>query len=225
MICLAFDTAGKACSACLYDSANDEVLAKASEEIGKGHAEKLMDIIGEVMQSAKITYQDLDKIVTTIGPGSFTGIRVGVATARGFGVGLEIPVVGVNNLEAILFEFTQSRKIDPSKNFGAVMTAGRGEVYCLMEFETPFAAAGVPFAAELETLTAALEDQDNLVLCGSAAEALGHENAEFNQNQADISFVARLGATRSENGKKPEPLYLRKPDAVSQKGFAVERSG
>ncbi len=225
MICLAFDTAGKTCSACLYDSETGTILASVSEEIGKGHAERLMDIIGDVMATANVTYQNLDKIITTVGPGSFTGIRVGVATARGFGVGLEIPVIGVSNLEAILFEYSQKMNLAPSQKMGAAITAGRGQVYCQFNFASPFAKADEPFVADLEEVQRELSKLSNIVLCGSAAATIlpDQENPEFDKSQAEISFVAKLGAERAENNQKPEPLYLRKPDAVPQKGFAVER--
>ncbi len=233
MICLAMDTAGTACSACLYDSERDVVLGEISEEIGKGHAERLMDIITNVMALAHISYKDIDRIVTATGPGSFTGIRVGVATARGFGVGLNIPVVGVSNLEAILHEFSADIGDNRAKSgaLGVAMTAGRGQAYCLFEFETKFAQAHEPFVTDIEALKTELGAISSpFLLCGSAAaQILDREQDENSLEKkpylrASISTVARLGAASTETAKKPEPLYLRKPDAVPQKGFAVERA-
>lgn len=235
MICLTLDTAGTACSACLYDSQKDVVLGEISEEIGKGHAERLMDIIADVMALANITYQDIDRIVTTTGPGSFTGIRVGVATARGFGIGLNIPVIGISNLEAILDELTHDMAKDDLlkevKILGVVNLAGRGQVYCLLNFASEFADPMVPFVADTADVKAALAKQaSQFVLCGTAADEIigtDHPTGAVSTKQyhrASISVVARLGARSNETLVKPEPLYLRKPDAVPQKGFAVERA-
>ncbi len=231
MICLTLDTAGTACAACLYDSAKDVVLAEISEDIGKGHAERLMGIISDVMAKAKVNYQDIGRVVTTTGPGSFTGIRVGVATARGFGIGLNVPVVGISNLEAMLEELATDTAGLNVQLLGVAMNAGRGQAYCLFNFATVFGEAHQPFVADIDDVRDALAPLDKpVVLCGSAASGLiepdaakqGFFRAKAFDN-ASIGMVARLGAKAPVTEKKPEPLYLRKPDAVPQKGFAVER--
>lgn len=233
MICLTLDTAGTACAACLYDSAKDVVLAEISEDIGKGHAERLMGIISDVMAKAKVNYQDIGRIVTTTGPGSFTGIRVGVATARGFGIGLNVPVIGISNLEAILEELTVDTTGQNVPMLGVAMNAGRGQAYCLFNFSTAFGDANQPFVADIDDIRDALASLDKpVVLCGTAACGLIETDAAKQVStcarafdNASIGVVARLGANAPATAKKPEPLYLRKPDAVPQKGFAVERRG
>ncbi len=231
MICLAIDTAGTACAACVYDSDSKTVLAEISEEIGKGHAERLMDIIFDVMEMADVTYPDIAKVITSIGPGSFTGIRVGVATARGFGVGLGVEVVGVNTLEALLYQVLSATGPQAQKNVGIAMDAGRGQAYCLFEFPSQLADEREPFVADIASLKTALKQLDFPVqLYGSAADNLGGKPApaDFDtllSSKVLIGTIAILGADRHEDGKKPEPLYLRKPDAVPQSNFAVERAG
>ncbi len=233
MISLAMDTAGNVCAACLYDSERGQILAEVSEEIGRGHAERLMGIISDVLAEAKISYNDIDKVITTVGPGSFTGIRVGVATARGFGVGLGIPVVGVTNLEAVMAEARQSGRHDSACLMLAVMEAGRGHAYAQANFKTVFADANDPFMASLGDIASAVGAGLNgrageLVLCGGQAEALASA-MDSPVTIADtppaprISVIAHLGADREEGSSRPEPLYLRKPDAKPQQGFAVER--
>lgn len=225
MICLALDTAGKCCSACLYDSQEGQVLSSKTEDIGKGHAERLMEIIGSVMAQAKVTYQDLDKVITTIGPGSFTGVRVGVATARGFGVGLNVPVIGINNLEALLFELAETNDLEPEQSIGAVILAGRDQAFCQLSFATHFAEADTPFVADIEDIRIELAKHQPVLLCGNGAKVLLSEQKlpPLDKAQASIEMVAKIGAKRQKSGEKPEPLYLRKPDAVPQTGFAVER--
>ena len=83
MIVLAIDTAGTGCSAALYDSDRDVVLGAAGEDIGRGHAERLMEFVDGALAAAKLDLPSIDRIAVTVGPGSFTGIRVGVLGING----------------------------------------------------------------------------------------------------------------------------------------------
>ena len=85
MIVLAIDTAGTGCFAGVYDAGEDRLLASAGADIGRGHAEQLMAFVDQALADSGCTLADIDRIAVTIGPGSFTGIRVGVAAARGRG--------------------------------------------------------------------------------------------------------------------------------------------
>jgi tRNA threonylcarbamoyladenosine biosynthesis protein TsaB len=99
---LAIDTALANCAAAVLDDGSASACFETcGEEIGRGHAEKLMDMIGTVMAESSTAFSDLDRVAVTVGPGSFTGLRVGLAVARGFGLVLEKPVVGVTTLAAI----------------------------------------------------------------------------------------------------------------------------
>jgi len=93
MLVLAIDTALDACSAALIDADDDRVLASESREIGRGHAEHLLPIIDGVMKKAGVKFNDVDRFAVTVGPGSFTGLRVGLSAARGFGLVTKKPVV------------------------------------------------------------------------------------------------------------------------------------
>ncbi len=84
---LALDTAASWCSVAVYDSDGDLVLADVSENIGKGHAEVLMTYIERALTEAKLSLSDMDRVAINIGPGSFTGVRIGVSAARGFCIG------------------------------------------------------------------------------------------------------------------------------------------
>ena len=98
MIVLAIDTAGVDCSAALYDSAAGKVLSEVTETIGKGHAERLMAVIDEALAVANLPLKSVERVAVVIGPGSFTGIRVGVAAARGLALALGVESVGVTTL-------------------------------------------------------------------------------------------------------------------------------
>src|SRR5690242_6358756 len=101
MILLAIDTAANLCAASVHDSAADRELGREVLDIGKGHAERLMGVIGSALGQAGVGYRDLERIGVAVGPGSFTGVRVGVAASRGLALALGIAAVGVDTLEAI----------------------------------------------------------------------------------------------------------------------------
>ena len=103
MIVLALDTAGETCAVALAKTGNGlSVLARRADAIGRGHAERLMPMIGEALAEAGLAYADLERIAVTTGPGSFTGTRIGVAVARGLALALGIRAVGVSVLDALI---------------------------------------------------------------------------------------------------------------------------
>src|SRR5471032_1430538 len=96
---LAIDTALEACSAAVLDTENGGV-ASESLPMVRGHAEALIPLIGRVMKQAAMAFSELDRIAVTTGPGSFTGLRVGIAAARGIALAAAKPVVGLTTLAA-----------------------------------------------------------------------------------------------------------------------------
>ena len=91
---LAIDTALAACAAAVLDT-DHGILASETLPMLRGHAEALIPLIARVMKRSDMIFRDLGRIAVTTGPGSFTGVRVGLAAARGFGVATGVPVVGV----------------------------------------------------------------------------------------------------------------------------------
>jgi tRNA threonylcarbamoyl adenosine modification protein YeaZ len=94
---LAIDTALAACAAAVLETGRD-ILASESLPMVRGHAEALIPLVARVMKRAETAFGELDRLVVTTGPGSFTGVRVGLAAARGFGIARDLPVVGVSTL-------------------------------------------------------------------------------------------------------------------------------
>ncbi|SCX06074.1 UGMP family protein [Agrobacterium sp. DSM 25558] len=218
MIVLSIDTSGVDCSACLYDSAADVVLGEVTENIGKGHAELLMGIIDGALQQASLALKDVERIAVTIGPGSFTGIRVGVAAARGFALSLGIEAVGITTLETLAAHYHMQ---NPGLPVAVGLDAKRDEAY----LQT--------FAADGSTLSEAALlslDETKAVLAGFAGTIIGSASPLFvggetgsGPDRFAIATVARLGAQKPQGMPKPAPLYLRGPDAKPQSGFALER--
>jgi tRNA threonylcarbamoyladenosine biosynthesis protein TsaB len=215
MIVLALDTAGVDCAAAVYDSGTDSVLGEVTETIGRGHAEVLMAIVDRALAKAGVTLQSIDRIAVSVGPGSFTGIRVGVAAARGFALSLGIPSVGVTTLEVMAASHRERNSANPVL---VVMDAKRGEVY-LQRFDGNGDAIGEPVAATIEEFRAIAAGFQGCII-GSGApwatgEAPGGEGDRF-----PIATIARLGAG-AQASERPKPLYLRGPDVRPQAGFAV----
>jgi len=227
MIVLALDTAGIDCSVALYDLTADNVISIQTDMIGKGHAEKLMAQIEAALAEAGITLKDVGRIAVTIGPGSFTGIRVGVATARGLALSLDIEAVGITTLEAMAAHQLESAAGHPVI---AAMDAKRGEIYA-----QPFAADGSPLqeaqALPPEVVTE-LATRHSATIFGTGAAAIAAAKAgEISEpgiktvpDRFDIATIAKLGAAKPFGSAKPKPLYLRGPDAKPQIGFALARS-
>jgi len=121
---LAIDTALDRCSVGVARAGGPAVLV--SETIGRGHAERLFGMVAAAMAEAGLAFADLDRIAVTVGPGSFTGVRVGVAAARGFALVLARPAVGIGTLEAIAEE---ARSLAGDVPVLAALDARHGEVY------------------------------------------------------------------------------------------------
>ncbi|MEO9830291.1 MAG: tRNA (adenosine(37)-N6)-threonylcarbamoyltransferase complex dimerization subunit type 1 TsaB, partial [Nitratireductor sp.] len=98
---LAIDTAAELCAACVFDAGASRELGRSVREIGKGHAEALIPVMAGALAAAGCDYSDLGAIAVAAGPGSFTGVRIGVAAARGLALALDIPATGVTTLAAL----------------------------------------------------------------------------------------------------------------------------
>lgn len=218
MIVLAMDTAGADCAVAVYDSGADRVLSEITDTIGKGHAEHLMALVDRVLEEAGVALKAIDRIAVTTGPGSFTGIRVGVAAARGFALSLGIPAVGVTTLATIAAD--HQRKAS-GRAVLVGMDAKRDEIY-LQTFDASGVPMDEPRALLVEDARALASDFDGDIV-GSATSLLRDEaSGEPVVNVFPISTVARLGASASPD-ERPKPLYLRGPDAKPQLGFALAR--
>lgn len=205
MITLAIDTALDTCSAALLDG--ERVLAARSEEMARGHQERLAPLVAELMTEAGIGFERLDRIGVTVGPGSFTGLRVGLAFAKGLGVALDVPVVGVGTLAAMGAG---------TSGFVAVAVDARRDQIYLQAFRDG-QPLGAPEALAAGDAARGLIDIDPAgpgVIVGSGALLLADAfpNAATDPRAgADPVWVARLAA--AADPAPPRPIYLRAPDA------------
>lgn len=223
---LAIDCSARLCAACVYDADARAERGREVLDLGKGHAEHLMGVIEAAMKASGLAFADLDAIAVSVGPGSFTGVRVGVSAARGLALALDIPAIGVNTLEALAAE---ARALNGPRTVLAALDGGRGELQAAV-YDDAGAALFEPAVIDLDRAIL-LTREHAAALAGTAAkmvaEALGAEAGPIIgpvAATADIGTYARLAAGR-QPGARPKPLYLREPDAKPQAGFVLPRSG
>ena len=227
MTLLAFDTSMGACSAAVW---RDCILAHRFQPMTRGHAEALFPMIREVMSEAGASFADLRAIAVTRGPGSFTGIRVGVAAARGLALSTGKPLVAATSLEAIAHraapQLTAQQALAP---LVVAMDARRGELY-RQQFTRGTAVSDAQ-ALSPEDCAHTLPHQECIAVGSGAAQlaqAAGPDQrvcalqVEILPDAADLCAVC---ADRPPEAVPLTPLYLRAPDAKPQDGFAVARLG
>jgi tRNA threonylcarbamoyl adenosine modification protein YeaZ len=223
---LAIDCSASLCAACVYDVQADKELGRAVLDLGKGHAEHLMSVVDGALREAGTAFQDLGAIAVSIGPGSFTGVRVGVSAARGFALALKIPAIGVTTLEALAAE---ARDKFGTRNVLSALDGGRGEIQAAV-YDGLGGMLYLPAVIALSQ-AAELAMEFSPVLAGTATKLIAGAvpSQAFDMGPlsatADIAIYARVAATKGADGGKPAPVYLREPDAKPQAGFILPRSG
>jgi tRNA threonylcarbamoyladenosine biosynthesis protein TsaB len=223
---LAIDTALAACSAAVLDTAYGGIVASESVPMVRGHAEALMPLLARVMKESGMAFRDIDRVVVTTGPGSFTGLRVGISAARGIGLASEMPVVGVSTLSAYAAPYLG---VDDTSPVIAAIDARHEHVYLQV-----FAPGGrTLIAPRLAPLSEAVRTASESPACivGSAARAVagGLDQASpapvtIDARAApDIAWVAQIGTVVPEASSPPIPQYLRAPDAQPQNAAQLPR--
>ncbi|MDP6429916.1 MAG: tRNA (adenosine(37)-N6)-threonylcarbamoyltransferase complex dimerization subunit type 1 TsaB [Rhodospirillales bacterium] len=217
---LAFDCATSTCSAAVWRGGG--IAAHRFEQMARGQAEALLPMIEAVMAEAASDYPDLDLIAVTIGPGAFTGLRIGLATARAMALAAAKPMFGVTSFEAVLAGLAD--EIGGDANVLVALETKRADIYVQL-----FDGAGRPLSDP-----AASDEDDLAALAGTSATVLVAGDAASRAHQCliaggidavlsssapcpDARFIARLAAAEWRPGghQAPlEPLYLRPPDAV-----------
>lgn len=220
---LAIDCSAGLCAACVWDMEASRERGRAVLDLGKGHAEKLMGVIGEALRGAGIGYDGLSRVGVSTGPGSFTGIRVGVSAARGLALALKVPAVGVTTLEALAAETRAA--LGPVTTLVA-LDGGRGEIHAAL-YDADGGERSAPAVMTLPQ-AAAIASSATMALAGTAAPAVAEAAGggfAFGPlaATADIAAYARLAAAKPA-GERPRPVYLREADAKPQAGFVLPRA-
>ena len=219
MLILAIDTALDACAAGILDTRTSKLIAHESMPMKRGHAEALMPLLGRIMAGSGIAFADLDRIAVTTGPGSFTGLRVGLAAARGIGLAASKPVVGITTLTAYAAPVVSENMDAPVI---AAIDARHDHVYFQVVSGNGTSLVRPGVIPIHEALEAAQFGAPYLV--GNAAEIIAARwpsdapaplRVDM-QPAPEISWVAWLGAAVNPETALARPYYLRAPDAKPQ---------
>ena len=208
---LAIDTCLGASSIAVLEG--DVVRATRSEPMTRGHQERIAVLAREVMIEAGVKFADLTRIAVTVGPGSFTGLRVGLSFAKGLATALSIPCVGINSLEAL------AATAGATGFVAGALDAKMGQVY-LQVFDGGKALMA-PDALEVSVAIARLAELYSggpATLIGSGAPLIADvlpDATVLTPAFADPVAIARLAAARPAPSHSPRPLYLRAPYAVA----------
>jgi tRNA threonylcarbamoyladenosine biosynthesis protein TsaB len=216
MLILAIDTALDACSAGVLDTDAGQLIALESQPMKRGHAEALMPLIQRVIDQSGVTFAALDRIAVTTGPGSFTGLRVGLSAARGIGLAAHKPVVGVTTLTAYAAPVVGQNTEQP---IISAIDARHDHVYFQVVSGIGSALVRPQVAWIDEALGASRFGAPYLV--GNAANILADRwradaPRPFKvdpQPAPDIAWVGWLGAAVTAENAPARPFYLRAPDA------------
>jgi len=221
---LAIDTALEACSAAVLE--RGIITASETLPMARGHAEALMPLVARVMDLADIEFADLDRIAVTTGPGSFTGLRVGISATRGIALASGKPAIGLSTLAAFGAPLIAE---DDSTNVVAAIDARHDNVY-LQVFGAGGRTLVAPRMATLRDAVRAATTGPARIIGTAAAQVAAawpkgaDPPLQVEQLRApDIVWIARLGAAATEGYGPPKPLYLRPPDAQPQDAARLPR--
>ena len=223
---LAIDTAMGAVSACVIAGADNQLIASETIAMQRGHAEALLPLVERVMAALPGGFAALERVAVTVGPGSFTGIRVGISAARAIALAMKIPSVGVSTLTALAAPHISG---EAGPVVVSAVDAHHGNVYF-----AAFVAGGRSLLAprilsvrdavrQLGTGPVKITGSGAPMIAieawsvGLVAEVVGELVAP------DVAFVAQLGLRANPQQSPARPLYLKSPDAKPQDNGRVAR--
>ena len=225
---LALDSALSSCSAAVMK--DGKILSEILEKCLRGQAERLIPMCQEVCDGAAVPFDQLDAIAVTCGPGTFTGVRIGLAAAKGLSLALDIPLIGVTTLEAVAQYMMSEGEGLPKGKIAIVHDARRSEVYMQIFDQNDKGIIAVTEPAAIPFM--GIEKyfgEDIALVAGSGAELvkthlshdiLGRVHFPEMETQPQARTIAQIAAEKLSAGDgqaEVTPLYLRAPDAVAAK--------
>jgi len=225
---LALDTSMGACGAAVLTG--EGIVIAREQRMARGHAEALMPMIAEAMAEAGLDYRQLDLIAATLGPGSFTGVRIAIAAARGFALVTGAKLWGTDSLTVMARTALNDGAIDMHGTPFAVAADARAGALYLGLYDAAARKREGPLLVETGAAVALLP-QDLAIAVGNGAEALaaaardsGREvDAKLIDLEPSAVALAHLAQDAGDSVPTLRPLYLRPPDAKPQRAAAVAR--
>ena len=213
MVCrvLGIETSSRRGTVALVE--DGQLVASLGHEVPNGHAERVLGLVDQALGEAGWAKASLDRIAVGVGPGSFTGIRVGIALAQGLALGLDRPVLGVGSLRAMC----RGVPGDLDGTRCAMVDAHRGELFCA-EYAPHGDEVRPPLAVRRDGAGAWLaQAREPRVLIGEIAGTLGDGFAPFRSDLTDLPHaagVAQLGSVLVPEGASTDAVYGRPADAI-----------
>lgn len=229
---LAFDTCFGACSVAVGTAIGTKKARVEAffERRSAGHAERLMPMIDAALDNAGFGVEDLDRIAVTLGPGTFTGARIGVAAARGLALARGLPVVAASSLAVMAQEAAEEIEDRGDAALVVAVDARRGEVYAQLFGRDGLDPLCPPLA--LTAREAAALGEGRLLAVGSGAALVAREAltlgrtaaARLENLQPDACTLLYMAERLTLLAAPPRPLYLREPDAKPPAAPSLTRS-
>ena len=226
---LSIDTSSKICSVSILED-NNLIISKAIDD-EKTHSQKLMPLIDKILNSCKLTLKDIDLLACCIGPGSFTGVRIGVSTVKAFSDVENIPIVGVNSLESLAYNSLNSNLTNKGQIICAMIDAKNNNVYfsVFKEGNDSFICIEEPDCKNIDEILDILKKYSNKDILFIGDGSITHkysilqkfskttfiEDKLNNQTSDSVGICALSKYNRKEYGgsNSISPLYLRKSQA------------
>ena len=216
---LALDTSTSACSAAFWSGG--AVQGDQFAEMARGQSEHLVPMIKSVLDGCSVTMQDLDMIAVSTGPGAFTGVRIGLATARGLALASGLPLRGVTSLEAVAHGVPADDRTD--RGVLALIDSKRDDVFTQL-FDADLSPMSEPQALSPGDVISYCQQYNlDVTLAGDAAERMmehglsgaGVHVRPSSSRHPQAAVIAAIAAERglpAPDDAPPAPLYLRAPD-------------
>ena len=228
---LAIDTAGAGCCVALQFGRDGDVrVISRFEAQTRGQSERVISLIEDLLEEASLDYQSLKRIICTMGPGSFTGVRVGLALAKGLALAAEVPLFGVSRTLVLGHKFFVERQEGRRRDvFACLLDAGRDEFYgqVFSGSNGHFNVVSEPVLIARAGLGEFMTQHDVHSVIGSdlgALEELGVQEQCRHECVSQSQDLFLIEAPYLVQGEGVKPLYLRAPDAKPQQGKALKRS-
>ncbi|CAL9915869.1 tRNA threonylcarbamoyladenosine biosynthesis protein TsaB [Candidatus Liberibacter solanacearum] len=202
MIVLALDTTGVDCSVIVYDSNANYILGSYFKNLGRGHAEHLIPAIDCALRDSQLDISQIDRIVTALGPGSFTGVRVSIAVARGISLVLGKSAFGVGNLEVLARSHLDTHAGRPVM----VLVSLLHKKICRQTFSVDGIPVSEPVLLNYEQTRFEVDNFEGEII-GSGFSVI--KGIEGENDHLPMDVLARLGILKT--GIAPAPIYLRSP--------------
>lgn len=208
---LAIDSALQGCNvACV----SGDVQASRSRAMAHGQAEHLVPMVQDVLQEAGIGFQDLECILTTVGPGAFTGLRIGLSAAKAFALSLDVPIYGITSLQALACGFAQA---DTGRSFSVVIESKRQDFYT-----QSFDERGVAVTEAAALMAKDIDIKEGVIIgdgCGRFADEIGGyvEHIEGYDRPDPLAMIAAFKAGPELFSDAVAPLYLKDADVSMPK--------